>query len=101
VIVQLGAVDVIHSFSLPNFRVKQDAVPGMVNRLWFQAKETGEYAIACQQHCGINHYLMKGVLEVMPEAEYDAWAEQASEAATRAHDPNDTRAHWGWEWRKL
>jgi cytochrome c oxidase subunit 2 len=101
VILQLAAVDVIHSFSLPNFRVKQDAVPGMVNRLWFQAKETGEYAIACQQHCGINHYLMKGVLEVMPEAQYDAWAEQASEAATRAYDPNDTRAHWGWEWRKL
>ena len=41
VLLQLAASDVLHSFSLPNFRIKQDAVPGMINRLWFQAKETG------------------------------------------------------------
>jgi cytochrome c oxidase subunit 2 len=101
VILQLASTDVIHSFSLPNFRVKQDAVPGMVNPMWFQAKQTGEFSIACQQHCGVNHYQMKGVLTVLPRDEYEAWAREASAQAVRAYDANDTRAHWGWEWRKL
>jgi cytochrome c oxidase subunit 2 len=101
VIVQLASPDVIHSFSLPNFRVKQDAVPGMVNRMWFQAKELGDYSIACQQHCGMGHFQMKGVLTVLPEDEYDAWLRDASESARRAFDKNDQRALWGWEWRKL
>ena len=59
VILQLAATDVIHSFSLPNFRIKQDAVPGQVNSLWFQATKTGTFDIACAQHCGIHHYKMQ------------------------------------------
>jgi cytochrome c oxidase subunit 2 len=101
VILQLASTDVIHSFSLPNFRVKQDAVPGMVNWLWFQAKETGDFNIACQQHCGVNHYQMKGTLTVLSREDYDEWARRASQESARAYDPNDTNAHWGWEWRKL
>lgn len=100
VIIHLASVDVVHSFSLPNFRVKQDAVPGSINPLWFQAKETGEFPIACQQHCGTNHYLMKGVLRVLTERDYEEWVRDRSALAARAYDPNDTRAHWGWEWRK-
>src|SRR5262249_42487612 len=52
VYLQLASPDVIHSFYLPNLRIKQDAVPGMINKMWFQAKQTGEYDIACAQHCG-------------------------------------------------
>jgi len=60
VILELASADVIHSFYLPNLRLKQDAMPGMINRMWFQAKETGEFDIGCAQHCGTNHYKMKG-----------------------------------------
>lgn len=98
VIVQLAATDVIHSFSLPNLRVKQDAVPGMVNRMWFSAKETGEFDIACAQHCGVHHYKMRGQLTVLSPNEYARWAAEASALSARAFDAADTTAHWGWDW---
>jgi cytochrome c oxidase subunit II len=100
VVVQLAATDVIHSFSLPNFRIKQDAVPGTINRLWFQAKETGVFDIACAQHCGVHHYKMRGQLTVLAPEAYTAWADQASALSRRTYDPEDTRAHWGWEWNR-
>jgi cytochrome c oxidase subunit II len=99
VVIQLASVDVIHSLFLPNFRVKQDAVPGMVTRLTFRAREAGEFEIACAQHCGPNHYKMRGVLTVLPEAEYVAWLAETEADAARAHDPDDAEARWGWEWR--
>lgn len=98
VIVQLAATDVIHSFSLPHFRTKQDAVPGSITRLWFQAKDTGDFEISCAQHCGVNHYKMRGVLKVLTPDAYEAWLHEASKLATRAYDPLDEGAHWGWDW---
>jgi cytochrome c oxidase subunit 2 len=100
VVIQLASTDVIHSFYLPNFRIKQDAMPGMINRLWFQAKEVGEVDIACAQHCGTNHYKMKGMLTVLSEQDYAKWAAEASANGARAFDSNDTGAHWGWEWQR-
>jgi cytochrome c oxidase subunit 2 len=97
---QLASVDVIHNLYLPNFRVKMDAVPGQVNRMWFQAKEEGEFEIACAQHCGTSHYKMKGLLRVLPEVDYRAWEAEAAENARRAFDPEDTTAHWAWEWKE-
>jgi cytochrome c oxidase subunit 2 len=99
VILHLGAADVIHSFYLPNFRIKQDAMPGMINRMWFQPKEAGQFEIGCAQHCGTNHYKMKGILTVLPAEEYARWAADASANAVRAFDANDEGAHWGWDWR--
>lgn len=98
VVLQLAATDVLHSFSLPNFRVKQDAVPGMINRLWFQAKTTGTFEIACAQHCGVHHYKMRGLLTVLGEDEYRAWAATASALSSAAYDENDHGAQWGWDW---
>jgi cytochrome c oxidase subunit 2 len=100
VIIQLAATDVIHSFALPNFRVKQDAVPGMVNRLWFQARELGDFDIACAQHCGVHHYKMRGRLSVLAPAEFRSWAAQASSLSRRGYDPGDASAHWGWGWHR-
>lgn len=100
VILQLGSTDVIHSFSLPNFRTKQDAIPGNITRLWFQAIATGEFEIVCAQHCGVNHYKMRGVLVVQSPADYQAWMEEASKLASRAYDPEDKTAHWGWNWNR-
>jgi cytochrome c oxidase subunit II len=98
VVMQLASTDVIHSLSLPNFRVKQDAIPGSVNRLWFQAKETGEFDIACAQHCGVHHYKMRGQLTVLPADQYAVWAAQASALSLRNYDAEDAPAHWGWDW---
>ncbi len=98
VVLQLASTDVIHSLSLPNFRVKQDAVPGMVTRMWFQAKERGEFDIACAQHCGVHHYKMRGQLTVLSKNDFDAWASQASALSQRAYDPQDKAAQWGWDW---
>ncbi|MEK6608334.1 MAG: cytochrome C oxidase subunit II [Myxococcota bacterium] len=99
VLVQLASTDVIHSLYLPNFRIKQDAMPGMINRMWFQAKETGEFDIACAQHCGVAHYKMKGQLTVLPRSDYDAWVGRASAISSVAFDAKDDKAHWGWAWK--
>jgi cytochrome c oxidase subunit 2 len=100
ILAQLGAVDVIHSFYLPNLRVKTDAVPGTVNTLWFQATRTGEFDIACAQHCGTHHYKMKGLLRIMTRADFDAWHTRASQSAKSTFDKQDTNARWGWPWSR-
>jgi cytochrome c oxidase subunit 2 len=100
IVIQLASTDVVHSFALPNLRIKQDAVPGQVNRLWFEAKETGVFELACMQHCGTHHYKMRGTLTILPGPEYEAWASQASEISARNYDPEDKGAHWGWDWER-
>ncbi len=96
---QLGSTDVVHSFYIPNLRVKQDVVPGSITRAWFQANQTGEFDVACAQHCGVNHYKMKARLTVLSRGDYENWAQSTSATQARAYDPNDTDAHWGWTWR--
>jgi cytochrome c oxidase subunit II len=99
VVVQLASTDVIHSMNLPNFRVKQDAVPGTITRLTFHAKVPGEYEIACAQHCGANHYKMRAILTVLSADAFGDWLAAAGEDARRAYDPDDKEGHWAWEWR--
>ena len=73
VVVTLEAEDVIHSFNVHAFRVKQDAVPGMTIRTWFQATVPGEYEIACAELCGLGHYRMRAVVTVHTAEEYARW----------------------------
>jgi len=81
VVVQLRAEDVIHSFFLPEFRVKQDAVPGMTTPVWFEATRTGEFTLACAELCGLGHYTMGGTVIVHSQADFQDWlAEQQAEA---------------------
>jgi len=98
VVIHLKSKDVVHSFYLPNFRVKQDALPGAETRLWFQAKLAGVYEIGCAQHCGVNHYKMRGLLTAEPADAFDAWMRAAAAEAARRYDPDDADAHWGWPW---
>ena len=79
VIVYLSSKDVVHSFGLPQMRVKQDAMPGIVQPVWFTPTQTGEWDIACSQLCGLGHFRMRGIYAVLPAADYDAWL--AAEAA--------------------
>lgn len=82
VVIYLSTLDVIHSFFLPEMRVKQDTIPGMVIPIWFEAAATtpiGEngrpetWNIACAQLCGNSHYRMKGTYVVHTQEEYAAW----------------------------
>ena len=85
VLVQLKSMDVLHSFFLPNLRIKQDAVPGMKIPVWFQATEVGAYDIVCAELCGWGHYKMKGRITFVSRPEFDAWLEQkyAEQEATQ------------------
>lgn len=76
VLVQLKSMDVLHSFFLPNLRIKQDAVPGMKIPVWFKATETGEYDLVCAELCGWGHYKMKGRITIESREDFDAWLEQ-------------------------
>lgn len=98
VVLELTSNDVIHSLYLPNFRVKADAIPGLVNRLTFEAARPGEFEFGCAQHCGPNHYKMRGVLTAYRPAAYQDWLQVAAADARRAFDPDDADAHWSWEW---
>lgn len=70
VIIQLSSKDVIHSFGLPNFRVKQDVIPGMLSTVWFTPTVAGQFDIACSQLCGLGHYRMRGIIVVESEAAF-------------------------------
>jgi cytochrome c oxidase subunit 2 len=69
----LTAEDVIHSFWVPVFRLKQDAVPGMTIHAWVQPTRTGEFELACAELCGMGHYRMKARVVVQTTEELDAW----------------------------
>lgn len=69
----LHSQDVIHSFFLPNFRMKQDVVPGMTNQIWFIPTKTGRYEIACAELCGVGHYIMRNQVVVDTREAFDAW----------------------------
>ena len=71
--VELEAVDVLHSFYAPAFRVKRDCVPGMKTYAWFVAEEPGSYDIFCAEYCGVAHADMITTIEAVPKAEFAAW----------------------------
>ncbi len=85
IIVQLRSKDVIHRFGVPEFRVKQDAVPGLTIPIWFVPNVTTEemrtrlgkadfqYEIACAQLCGLGHFRMRGYVTVVPPDEFQKW----------------------------
>ena len=98
VYLKLRSKDVIHSFYLPNFRVKRDAMPGTTTDMWFQATETGNVEIGCAQHCGVNHYKMKGTLIVDTQADYDIWYKAAVADGKLRNDLSDKESQWGWDW---
>lgn len=79
VVIRITSKDVIHSFALPNMRVKQDATPGMEVPVHFTpVKTTGSetWEIACAQLCGLGHYRMRGQFQVQTKADFDTWMSQ-------------------------
>ena len=79
IVLQMESRDVIHSFFVPELRLKQDIVPGMTQFAWFNSKDEGEIEILCTELCGWGHYKMKADLHLVDRPTFDAWlAEQQS-----------------------
>jgi cytochrome c oxidase subunit 2 len=94
--VTMTSEDVIHSFYVPAFRIKQDAIPGRYTTAWFEATKVGTYHLFCAEYCGTEHAKMIGRVVVMEPAEYQAWLSAeggtavAAAAAGAAADPRAT-----------
>ena len=86
--VHLRSQDVIHSFFVPNFRMKQDAVPGREIVQWFEATKTGKYELPCAELCGFGHSGMRGWIYVHTPEDYTKWAAEnlTAEVAPAAVD---------------
>ncbi|MCA9400671.1 MAG: cytochrome c oxidase subunit II [Candidatus Omnitrophica bacterium] len=112
IVVQMAPYDVIHSFYIPNFRLKQDATPGMITTFWFEAKKEGKYEIGCAELCGNSHYRMRGYLTVQSKEDYQKWlAELQAEQEggdefddwlmeDESSDDSGIPQNWGWPWNK-
>jgi cytochrome c oxidase subunit 2 len=117
----LTSRDVIHSFFVPDFRIKQDAVPGRYTEAWFEAPSPGVHEILCAEYCGASHSQMRGRVVVLAGPEYDAWAAgrlalgglaahpnmaeigrsvAAEQGCFRCHTPDGT-PHLGPTWKDL
>ncbi len=74
VIINLNAMDVLHAFYIPAFRIKEDMVPGLANnRTWFEATKTGSYSVFCAEYCGLQHSYMLSEVVVMEQDEFWEW----------------------------
>jgi cytochrome c oxidase subunit 2 len=85
------ANDVIHSWTIPAFGVKQDAIPGFVRDTWFRAEKTGTFYGQCSELCGKEHAFMPIAVKVVTDAEYTTWvADKKKQMAALADDPTKT-----------
>ena len=92
---ELHSRDVVHSFSVPVFRLKQDAVPGRATVGWFKPTVTGEFDIQCTQICGIGHGLMAARVRIRSAGEQAAWMASASRTPQLAGGPTEPPARSG------
>jgi cytochrome c oxidase subunit II len=76
IVLSIKSADVLHSFFLPNMRVKQDVVPGMKQYVWFQPTRSGVFDIVCAELCGWGHYKMRGRVTIEPREKFDVWLAQ-------------------------
>ena len=93
--VQTTGADVIHSFAVPAFGIKIDAIPGRLNETWFKATKTGMFYGQCSELCGKDHAFMPIAVRVVSEAEFAKWAEQAKNAYNGTGRPTSLAAAAG------
>jgi len=87
VLIVLKSEDVLHSFFLPNLRVKQDSVPGMQIGVWFKSLKEGSYDIVCAELCGWGHYKMKGQVIFEPRTQFEAFLAQKYQEQNETTEP--------------
>jgi cytochrome c oxidase subunit 2 len=81
----LTSKDVIHSFFVPAFRIKEDCVPGLKTRLWFTVNEEGSYDIFCTEYCGVGHSHMRSKVVAVAEDKFDQWYKEATASMAETH----------------
>ncbi len=86
IMLRMTSRDVVHSYYLPDFRVKEDSMPGRVTYLWFYPRNPGEYLATCAEFCGMMHSKMTGKVIAMPPGDFAAWyaEEEQKLAAVKA-----------------
>jgi cytochrome c oxidase subunit 2 len=91
--VLLRSTDVLHNFTVPQFRVKMDLVPGMITYQWFQPQTPGTYDVLCEEHCGVGHFAMRSKVVVEEPADFEAWLDsQPTFADTQARPAGNAQA---------
>lgn len=88
--VQTTASDVLHSWAMPSFGVKVDAVPGRLNELWFRVEEPGVYHGQCSEICGANHPFMPITVEAVTKEAFEAWVKDAQQKFAKVDDGQPT-----------
>jgi cytochrome c oxidase subunit 2 len=78
--------DVFHSFSIPDFRIKREVIPGRYSTVWFEATTPGTYHLFCTQYCGTNHSAMIGEITVLSPADYRKWTEESTSGMSLAQN---------------
>jgi cytochrome c oxidase subunit 2 len=81
---RIHSKDVIHSFWVPEFRLKSDAVPGLTTKIRLTPNRVGRYQVVCAELCGIGHAAMRQNVRVVPQDEFDSWLEDQQQAAQEA-----------------
>lgn len=89
VLVNVTSKDVIHSFFIPQFRLKQDAVPGTIIPLWFEATKMGNYELVCAEFCGLAHYRMKGFITIETPEAFQAWLDQSKKESEKKESEDE------------
>jgi cytochrome c oxidase subunit 2 len=85
IMLRMTSRDTLHSHFIPDFRVKEDSMPGRVTYLWFYPQRPGEHVVTCAEYCGVMHGYMAGKVIVLPQAEFKAWLdEEAAKLASVA-----------------
>ena len=87
--------DVFHSFSIPDFRVKREVIPGRYTTEWFEATTPGTYHIFCTQYCGTNHSVMIGEVTVLSPADYEKWTQESTSGQSLAQNGERLYASMG------
>jgi cytochrome c oxidase subunit 2 len=87
--IQTTADDVLHSWAVPQFGIKIDAVPGHLNEMWINVERPGTYYGQCSELCGVNHGFMPIVVEAMPKDRFEAWVKEAQTKFAKVDDEGD------------
>jgi len=98
VMVKLHTIDVLHSFWLPNARLKQDLLPGKIIPQWFHLTETGTFEVVCAELCGMGHTKMKRDLVVQTSEEFEAWLERQAEEQGEFEPDEDLKLQYWKFW---
>jgi cytochrome c oxidase subunit 2 len=81
VVLRMTSNDVVHSFSMAKYRVKEDVMPGRITYLWFYPKEKAESSVTCQEFCGTRHAYMYAPVKAVPQDAFDAWLKKKKDEA--------------------